>query len=278
MRSFDKIVLVWWVPTIQGPVYLSFLKALGKKRPEVVVVCHNVMQHEAKKTDVMLARAVLGQADRVIVHTKEQAALASQVLSHEPVITKLPRSLIVSAPQKTAIHRKLVFFGLVRPYKGVDVLIRAVATVPDVQLSIAGECWGGTAMYDALIQELGVQDRVTIESRYLEVDELIQHIAGADAVVLPYKSGTASWNVELSHACGTPVIATTTGSFGKQVRDGVDGLLCKPDDVESLAAAIKHFYEPGVAKHLQAGVPASTTEEDWQAYVDAVVSPIVSTK
>lgn len=274
LRKYDQVIFVWTVPTFQGPVYLGMLQALGSKKPIITVICHNVLPHEPRPGDKHLTRNFLQRADHIITHTQAQATLAATLTPAPVSIVPLPLSILEitkQAAKKGTIKRQLLFFGMIRPYKGVDVLLKAIARVPDVQLVIAGEFWGGTKAYRELIKELGLTSRVTILAGYIESDELARLIAKTDAVVLPYRSGTASWNVSLAHAYGTPVIATTAGSLGSQVNEAIDGLLCKPDNVASLTKAIKHFYEPGIAQQLRAGVPALTAEDDWQVYVQTVI-------
>lgn len=272
LRQFDRIIFVWWVPTIQGPVYLGMLRALGKKRPPATIICHNVLPHEPRPGDRKLAGAVLSRCEQIIVHSPAQAALAAELSRKPTVVLDLPLPLlkITKRLAREDNTRQLLFFGFVRPYKGLDILLRALAAVPDVRLTVAGEFWGGSAPYTKLIEELGIEKRVAIHDGYVPAGDLAGLIAAADAVVLPYKSGTGSWNVSMAHAYGTPVIATIAGSLGKQVQDGVDGLLCKPDNVDSLAAAIRHFYEPGVAKRLRQSVPEVSADADWKRYVEAV--------
>jgi glycosyltransferase involved in cell wall biosynthesis len=274
LRGFDRIVFVWWVPTFQGPVYLGILRALGRKRPPAVIICHNVLPHEPKPGDKKLARAVLRRCEKVIVHGDAQADIAGELAGKPAVVMELPLILLQAPKQapKKSLSKELLFFGFVRPYKGLDVLLKALAVVPGVKLTVAGEFWGDPKMYAGLIKELGIGKRVTVLNGYVAAGDLAKLIAQADAVVLPYKSGTASWNVQLSHTYGTPVIATTAGSLGTQVHDGVDGLLCKPDDVESLAGAIKHFYEPGVARKLRQSVPEVSADDGWQDYMQAVTA------
>lgn len=272
LRQFDQLIFVWWVPTIQGPVYLGMLGALGKKRPPAAIICHNVLPHEPKPGDRQLARAVLGQCQSIIVHGASQAALARQLSSKPVHVLNLPLSAAKLTRDTIKKRRagELLFFGFVRPYKGVDILLRALAEVPAAKLTIAGEFWGGDRAYNRLADELGLHDRVAIHNGYVAAGDLADLICAADAVVLPYKEGTASWNVSLAHAYGTPVIATTAGSLGSQVRDGIDGLLCEPNNVASLAAAIRRLCQPGMADRLRAGIPQLSTDEDWQLYVEAL--------
>lgn len=272
LRSFDKVILVWWVPTIQGPVYWSIIKAMGRRRPQISIICHNVLPHEAKPGDKKFAKMVLGSVDNIVVHSDAQAKIAN-TLSKKPVkIVKLPLTLPLrpgSIPK--SVRKGLVYFGIVRPYKGVNVLIRALAQVPNVKLTIAGEFWGGAEPYSELIRQLQLEKRIRLIEGYLPELELAKLISRAEAVVLPYTSGTATWNAKLAHAYGTPVIATTASSLADQVQDGVDGLLCQPADVDSLAKTIEHFYEPGVAETLQQGIKPIKYEADWQDYIEAAL-------
>lgn len=268
LKHFDQVIFVWWVPTIQGPIYWSIIKAMGRKRPPVTVICHNVLPHEAKPGDKQLAQVVLSSATRVITHTELQAEAAKQLTKSPIKVIKLPLILPVRPGSiRKAARKGLLFFGLVRPYKGVNVLLRALAQVPGVKLTVAGEFWGGTGEYEDLVRQLKLEKRVKLQNGYLPEVELAKLISRVEAVVLPYTSGTATWNATLAHAYGTPVIATTASSLGEQIHDGVDGLLCMPADVDSLARTIAHFYEPGVADSLRQGIKPVSSETDWQKYV-----------
>lgn len=275
LRTFDEVIFVWWVPTIQGPVYLSMLKALGKK-PRKVLIAHNVIQHSAGPADKRLTRAVFKRVDKLIVHSQAQAELAKSLTNTSVTIARMAAHLPSRPSQaagKRSLRHELLFFGLVRHYKGVDVLLKALAKVPGVRLTIAGEAWGkAEANLRQSVDELGLTERVTLRLGYVPSSEIEQLFSKADTLVLPYRSGTATQNAELAFAHGLPVIATRVGSLPEQLRDGTDSLLCEPDDVDSLAKAIKRFYEPGVAEKLRKSLPASTADADWQAYVKAVTS------
>jgi glycosyltransferase involved in cell wall biosynthesis len=271
LRSYDRIIFVWWVPTIQGPVYWGMLKALGRKRPPATIICHNVLPHEPRPGDKKLARAVLKKCEQVIVHSQAQAKLAKELSGKPPTVLNLPLPLLKSVKKHPqGVSRELLFFGFVRPYKGVDVLLRALAQVPDVKLTIVGEIWGTRKTYTNLIQDLHIGDRVVLKGGYVPMNQLAELIAQADAVVLPYKEGTGTWNVSMAHAYGTPVIATKVGSMASQIRHGVDGILCEPDNIEALQKALESFYQPGTPEKLRQNVPAISADNDWNRYVLAV--------
>ncbi len=272
LRGRDLVVLAVLSP-VQVPSYLGILAGLRRGAP-VVALCHNVLPHERKAYDEPLMRRLLRRVDGVLVHTGEQAELARGLTRRPVSVAEMPAHLPVSAAAAAGdreVRRRLLFFGIVRPYKGLDVLLRALAEGPgDVGLTVAGEFWGGLDETRGLIRSLGLESRVELRPGYVPAAEVPELFAAADALVLPYRTATASQNVWMAYEHGLPVIATDVGGFADQVRDGVDGLICAPDDVASLAKALRRFYEPGEPERLRSGVRPVDHGPVWAAYLDAL--------
>ncbi|WP_018501495.1 glycosyltransferase family 4 protein [Parafrankia discariae] len=300
----DLVVLVVVTP-IQAPAYLGILTGLrglagprgraAGTRPSraVLALCHNVLPHERRRIDEPLVSAVLRRCSAVLVHTDPQAKLAAELTAAPVRVAEMAPHLWTAADQDPARSgpaseptrgpasgparepaRELLFFGLVRPYKGLDVLLRALAAGPeDVRLTVAGEFWGGIESTRALVAELGLGERVTLRPGYVPAEDVPALFAAADALVLPYRAGTASQNVDLAHLHGVPVVATRVGTLTTSVRDGVDGLLVPPDDPAALAAALRRLYEPGVLAGLRAKVAPPDIDSAWDGYLDAVLEP-----
>jgi glycosyltransferase involved in cell wall biosynthesis len=177
------------------------------------------------------------------------------------------------APAEPSALAHLLFFGMVRPYKGLDVLLRALAQAPaEVTLTVAGEFWADTTEMDNLIAELGLADRVTLRPGYVPADEIPALFGAADALVMPYREATASQNALLAFAHGVPVITTTAGVLAEPVRDGVDGLTCAPGDTEDLVRVLKEFSDPQVARRLRAGIPAVDPDRGWDGYLRVLLA------
>jgi glycosyltransferase involved in cell wall biosynthesis len=268
LRPADLVVLAVLSP-VQVPAYLGILYGLGR-RTKVVALCHNVLPHERKPYDLPLMKALLGRVDGVLTHSAEQAALAASLTTRPVSVAGLPPHLPSTTAGKSAgVHGRLLFFGIVRPYKGLDLLLRAL---PDgVGLTVAGEFWGGLDATEALIRELGIGDRVELRPGYVAAEDVGGLFAGADALVLPYRNATASQNVWLGHEHGVPVIATRVGALAEHVTDGVDGLLVEPGDAAALRAAIERFYAPGEPERLRSGVKAVDPEPFWSSYAGALL-------
>lgn len=272
-RTCDAVVLFVYSP-VQVPPYLVALSGIGP-RARSIALANNVLPHERRRVDAALMGALLRRVDGVFVHSAAQADLAGSLTSAPvawaPLAPHLPIPVAVGELPKAAFGR-LLFFGMVRHYKGLDVLLRALAAgPPHVRLRVVGEFWGGSSATEALIAELGLADRVELRPGYLPDDQLGSVFADVDALVLPYRAATASQNAWIAHQFGVPVIATRAGALADTVRDGIDGLLCAPDDVASLTDALHRCYAPGVALRLRAGVRPVDPEPYWQRYVATLV-------
>jgi glycosyltransferase involved in cell wall biosynthesis len=280
LRTADLVVFAYLTP-LQAPPYLAIMSRLGGT--ETAVICHNVLPHERRRGDIPLTRALLSRADTVITHSAAQAAQARDLAPAATVRTvAMPPHLPASLPQNHGAERaglsapataRLLFFGIVRPYKGLDVLLRALAQAPaHATLTVAGEFWGDTADTEKLIAELGLADRVTLRPGYVPADQIPALFGAADALVMPYREATASQNALLAFAHGVPVITTTAGALAEAVRDGVDGLTCAPGDSEDLLRALIQISDPETARRLRAGVRPVDPEPGWVAYLRVLLA------
>jgi glycosyltransferase involved in cell wall biosynthesis len=274
--DLDAVVLALFSP-VQVPAYLVLARAARAGGARIIALCHNVLPHEPRRFDRPAMRAMLRAADAVVVHSADEARLAATLTDAPVEVASLPLHLpgveAAARPAAGAPDRRnrLLFFGMVRQYKGVDLLLRALAAArPAVALTIAGEIWEGREQLYGLIGDLGLGDRVTISEGYVPVGQVPAIFESADALVLPYRSGTASQNALIAFQFGLPVIATRAGAVADAVVAGVNGLLCAPDDVGDLTQAIEALYKPGVLERLRAGIRAPDSKRAWESYVRAI--------
>jgi glycosyltransferase involved in cell wall biosynthesis len=247
--------------------------------PRVVALMHNVLPHEPKPWDRPLVRGFLRAADAVMVHSAEQRDLAQRLGAPDPTVAALPANLsgeVVAPRRRTSSSERLrvLAFGLVRPYKGVDVLLQAAALVPSVHVTVAGEFWTPEAETRRLVEELGIADRTVIRAGYIPTGDVPALFAAADLVALPYLAATGSGNLRLACGYARPVIVSRVGSFPGDVGEGELGLVVAPGDVESLAAGLREAARPEVFNPLcerVAQVAAADRDQDtWEAYAAAL--------
>jgi glycosyltransferase involved in cell wall biosynthesis len=275
-------MIVPWLHPVMTPPY-HYLLSRPPAAVRRVVICHNVVPHDPVRGAAAMTRAILSRADVLVTHAPHmRAEIAALGLADTPIVDAfLPRFAadeFAPAPPAKAIAAErerlgspdllLLLFGAVRPYKGADLAVDALARVDpslDVRLVIAGVCWDGGASLRAQIARLRLAHAVEIRDRFVAHDEAALLFCAADASLLPYRSATQSAVVQQSFAYGTPVIATTVGGLPAAVRHGRDGLLCEPGDPDAIARAIEELA--GRRAALAAGVVAGDDACSYDRYV-----------
>lgn len=257
----EVVVIPWWHPYF-APVWTALGRGIRRLKPrlKLIFICHNVRPHEQGQLSKLLLprvlKTVLGQADGCLVHSQADRDILLEVLPQMPVtVSPLPTYAALGGepaakiPVKLPTDRPLLLFcGLVRPYKGLDVLLEAMALLQrPVHLLVAGEFWqGGRAGYQAQIERLGLTNCVTIINEYLPDELLAACIDQANVVVLPYRSATQSAVVQTAFGRGKPVITTNVGGLAEAVEDGRTGLVVPPENPTALAHAIERYFAEGL--------------------------------
>lgn len=281
----DLLVVQWWHPYFAA----SFGTVAGAFRARgvpVCMVCHNVEPHESSPVDRALLRLAYAAPSRFVVHAEsERRALATfrprvdvRVNPH-PVYDQFASEGVPTREEARAAlgldgERWLLFFGLVRPYKGLDVLIDAMPAVHEAtgaKLYVAGECYGDEAPYREQVERLGLGDAVRLDFRYVPNEEVPTIIASSDALVLPYRHATQSGVAQVAFGCGRAVVSTRVGGIPDVVADGKSGLLVPPEDPPALADALVSLYEDGRIASLEAGVVEERARFSWGALLGAIL-------
>ena len=268
----DRVIVVHYT-TIQAPVLWAVARA-ARRGARVVAICANVVPHEARPGDRPLTALLMRGVDAAVVHTEAEcralAALTDRPLAVAPLPPHLPDG--PPRPRVPGVRQRLLFFGKVRRYKGLDVLLRALAPLDGVHLTVAGEVYPDATDLDGLVERLGLRDRVDLRPGYLPAQRIPDLFASVDALVLPYRSATASQHVALANRHRVPVVATRVGNFPDVIDDGVDGLLCAPGDVTDLTRALRELYAPGRLDALRAAAPVSDDEQVWKTYLETLLT------
>ena len=286
LRDIDLVVVVHVVPAVV-PAHLSLLRAAGVGRgptggqsrpsPRSVVIAHNVLPHESRPGDRQLMEALVRRVDAVVVHSDDQAALATGLGARHVKQLSLPPHLPGGPPEPRHARAgddgavRILSLGIVRDYKGVDLLVDAVRDVPGIHLTVAGELWGDAGRrVRELASDPRLDGRVEVHSGYVPADRIAGLLARHDVLALPYRSATASQNALLARLHGVPVLASAVGTFPDHVRDGIDGLLVPPSDREALVAALRRLREPGCVDRLRAAVRPPDLSGPWANYVGGI--------
>jgi glycosyltransferase involved in cell wall biosynthesis len=269
----DVVVLVHYT-TLQAPALWAIARR-ARRRATVILICANAVPHESRPGDRALLGLLARSVDAILVHTPAERAALAALTDRLVTVADLPPHLPAGAPRPVRPDapplRRLLFFGKIRHYKGLDVLLRALARTADVDLAVVGEIYEDESELRRLIAELGLTGRVRLRLGYLPARQIPELFAGVDALVLPYRTATASQHVALAHWHGLPVVATRVGNFPDMIDDGTDGLLCAPDDVADLAGALHALYQPGRLPALRAAVEPADADSAWRRYLTALL-------
>ncbi|HEY0158537.1 MAG TPA: glycosyltransferase family 4 protein [Thermoanaerobaculia bacterium] len=267
----DAVILVWWVWVWALP-YLTLLRFLPKET-RVVLQCHNIGDKEPAAWKRWLTNLVLRRGDVLVVHARTEAEDARSRTTRPIVTTFLPvHEMGGEVPARAEARRRLgvkgnvaLCFGHVRPYKGLDIALRAWRMLQtDVTLVVAGEAWWkGEEEYRALAEGL---DNVRLDFRFIPDAELANYFAAADVVLAPYRVEAQSGVVLTSFHFARPVIASTVGGLPEIIEDGANGMLIPPEDPRALARAVDAFFARGDRGEMERRSAASARKYSWEEY------------
>ena len=280
--KLDALVYTWWIPFF-GAAYAPVLDGARAGGAAVLMIADNLVPHEKRPLDDFLTKLVTDRTDGVLVMSQAVEDDCRRLLPKMPV-ERVPHPVYAqygaagrdrtSARARTRLDGDvLLFFGFVRRYKGVDILVEAMPKVlrsRTVTLVVAGEFYEPVEPLRARVKELGLEGRVRIHDRYVPDEEVGDLVAAADCVVLPYRSATQSGVVLVAYAGGCPVISTAVGGLPEVVDDGVTGFLVPPEDPDALADAILRFYALGGRPAFEPAVHAKATQFSWGKVVDGI--------
>ncbi len=285
--GLDALVYKWWIPFF-GRAYAPVLAGAKKGGAVTIMIADNLLPHEKRPFDETLTRLVTDRTDGYLVMSVSVERDVARLLPGAPVrrvahpvysqYGAAGRSRDEARARAGLSGDVLLFFGFVRHYKGLDVLIEAMPRVRagrDVTLVIAGEFYEPVEPLRARIRALGLTDHVRVLDRYVPDEEVGDLVAAADAVVLPYRSATQSGVALVAYAGGCPVISTAVGGLPEVVEEGVTGHLVPPEDPVALADAILGFYARGGRAAYEPAVHAAARKFSWSA-VTAGLSALVT--
>lgn len=252
----DLTIFPWWVAFWAPPFLVIIWMVRLFSKTKVLFICHNIVEHEKSRLKQAVTKCVLGRGDYFIVHSekeKERLIVLTgktriKAVFHPTYEAFNPRKIPQdSAKEKLKIKEEniLLFFGYVRPYKGLSYLIQAMPDVLDhidARLVIAGEFWEKKRPYLELIKSLGMEEKITIADKYIPNEEIPYYFYASDIVILPYTTVTGSGLVQLAFGFGKPVVASRIGALAEVVDDRKTGFLIPPRSSQGIAKAVKEFF------------------------------------
>ncbi len=270
----DLTLIQWWHPYF-APCYSILTKNINSPK---MFICHNVFPHERFPFDRLLTRMTLKKGDYFILHSEKEAAELKRIIPNpkyeinmHPTYSEFKRVEAETGAVPVDQSSVLLFFGFVRKYKGLKILIKAMASIPEVvHLNIVGDFGGSKQEYVRLIEDLHLSDRISIRDGYIPDKEVGEFFERCDAVVLPYLDATQSGIAQIAYGFEKPVIATKVGGLPEVVKDGETGVICEPGNAEELSKAIQRFYELKKNVDFKENIKNDAERFSWEHMADTI--------
>ncbi|MCD6380294.1 glycosyltransferase [bacterium] len=255
----DMVVVQWWHPYFAPAIFTinSILRILG--RGKIIFICHNVVPHEQSVLDGILARIAFFFVEAFIVQSKEDRdnllgikKNADLIVHPLPLFDFFKKGEINRQQARDDVHAVgeniILFFGYVRPYKGLQYLLEAMPLILEkikIHLYVVGEFYEDSTFYKKLVREKKFARNVTFVERYVDNDEVEKYFVASDLVVLPYISATQSAIAQIALAFDRPIVVTKVGGLPEVVSEEKTGFIVPPADPEALASAVIKFFKEG---------------------------------
>ncbi|NTW68569.1 MAG: glycosyltransferase family 4 protein [Chlorobiaceae bacterium] len=274
----DLLLVAYWTGFLAPLCY--FLRRFTGIR--VVVLLHNFTSHESFIFEPFMQRVLAASADAFLTLSSAVSRELRAVLPNARVLELfhplyLPQTAIPPrAEAQRALNLEsgaplLLFFGYVRHYKGLDLLLRAMPEIlqkePSLKLIVAGEFFEDPDCYRSLIRDLGISASVDLYPGYVSPERSELLFAAAECVVLPYRSATQSGVVLQAYGYGVPVIVTPEGALPEVVLHGVTGWIARESSAAGLVEAVAEFIESrGELPKMRAAVEEYCREFSWESF------------
>ena len=272
----DHIIVRFWLP-FMGPCLGTVLRVarfLSPKSLKTTGLVDNIVPHEKRFGDRPFARYFIGACDDFVAmsHSVQEEIKGFNRLkpvrfAPHPVYDNYGSSMKKSeARQQLGIseHTKLVlFFGFIRKYKGLDLLLEALAQAPDVHALVAGECYEDWAFYQQIIDRYGLQNRLHLHMDFIPAERVRVFFSAADLVVQPYRSATQSGISQIAYHFDQPMVVTRVGGLPEIVTDGVSGYVVDPEPA-AIAAAMADFFDNQRDVSFQEGIRIEKQRFSWE--------------
>ena len=283
----DIIIFRYWMPFF-GPCFGTFARIVkSNHHTQIIAITDNIIPHEKRFFDTPFSKYFLPVLDGAVAMSRKVLGdLQNFPISKpvkktgyhaHPLYDNFGRSVSKSeACESLGLDenkRYILFFGFIRNYKGLDILLEAMSLLPeslkDVNLLVAGEYYEDSAPYDEIIAQKQLGKRVELHTKFIPNDDVRLYFSADDIVAQPYRNATQSGVSQIAYHFETPMIITNVGGLSELVPHGEAGWVCEPM-AKSLAAAIVSMYVPKRLDHIRNSLKELKKQFSWPSMVKAL--------
>ena len=288
-ERYDLIIVKYWLP-FMGPSFGTILrKAKANRHTRVLCVVDNIIPHENRPGDKQFTKYFIKPVDAFVAMSKDVLKDVKTFTDKPSVFTPHPvydsYDTAVSkeeacAKLKLDANKKyLLFFGFIREYKGLDLLLEAMADEriikAGIELIAAGEYYDKAveATNNSIIEKYQLQSRVHMRTDFIPNSEVRYFFSAADLVVQPYKHATQSGITQIAFHFEKPMVVTNVGGLAEVVPDGKVGFIAEPNPT-SIADAILKFYEPNSLPNLHQNILHEKEKYTWDTFTEVMMQAV----
>ena len=286
-QKADLVVSAYWLPFL-APAMGTALRRAKRKGTRRIAILHNLIPHEKRPGDSLFSRYFVGSNDGFVTLSR---SVLDDINRFDPRVKKprtysphplydhygqtLNRKEALDLIGLSESQRYVLFFGFIREYKGLHLLLDAMADerlAPlGVKLIVAGEFYGDSAPYLEQIARLDIGDRVVLHTDFIPDHEVNRYFCAADLVVQPYKSATQSGVSQIAYNFEKPMVVTNVGGLPEIVPDGKAGFVVEPDG-QAIADTIVRYFSDDWQQRLVEGVREEKNKYLWDKMTAAILS------
>ncbi len=258
----DLIIVRYWIPFLAPCLGTICRIARSNKHTKIIAIVDNMIPHEKRIGDKQLSNYFANSVDGFLTMS-DKVTNDVKTFSQKP-ITLSPHPIFahfgnpipkIEARQQLGLNtddKIILFFGFIRNYKGLDILLNAMATsamkASNIKLMIVGEFYEDAQPYYDLINNLGISDKVILHTQFIPDNEVKQYVCSADFIIQPYRNATQSGVTPLAYHFEIPMLVTNVGALADTVPNGKVGVVVEPN-AEAIAEGIQTLFENGVSSY-----------------------------
>ncbi len=284
-KKADLVLIKFWLP-FMGPAFGTILRGIRKNRhTKVISILDNVIPHEKRPGDIPFIRYFLKPVDAFLSMSHEVLKDLRRFEPHKPALFSphpvydVYGTAISKMEARNLLHlpttgKYILFFGFIRKYKGLDILLEAMAderiAAEGIQLIVAGEYYGDKEAYESQIDKLQIRDRLHLFTDFIPNSEVRSYFSAADCVVQPYRTATQSGISQIAYHFEKPMIVTNVGGLPEIVPDNKVGFITPPD-AGAIADAILRFYRENKEEDFAKNLQEEKKKYSWEHFRDNIM-------
>jgi len=286
-KNYDLVIFRFWNPFF-APA-LGVIAGIIKKKSshtKLMSLCDNILPHEKAPLSDFLTTYLFDRLDGHVVQSSQTENELQEVVKNpiyekrfHPIYTNFPKKIDkITARKKLGLSAKniILYFGIIRDYKGFDILLNAIAELKDSGLDFhllaGGECYGSDEKYTQLIFNLGISDYITWHNKYIPDSEVSNYFSAADVVALPYRTASQSGVAQMAYSYDLPVVITEVGGLPEIVDEGQSGITIEPENPKELANILEKNLKAGTFLEMETYIKIFKQKFSWEYFVNGIES------